>query len=103
MAEVTAIQILMKQPAEVRKYSMDFSNLMAADETISGITSVTSARRGGDGDNDLVITDENIVDQTVEMWIAGGTDRQAYIIEVIITTSAGQTLEGDGTLQIKDR
>ena len=102
-SEVIATQILVKQPSEVRSYSMDFSNLMITDETITSIVSVTSARRGGSGDTDLVITDEAISGQTITMTIAGGLDRQAYIIEVIINTSSGQTLEGDGVLQVKDR
>jgi len=102
-SEVMAPNSLTKQPSEVRSYTMDFSNLMITGETITSIVSVTSSRIGGDGASELIITDKVIDGQTITMTIASGLNRQKYITEVIIMTSAGQTLEGDGMLQVKDR
>lgn len=99
---VTAPQLLSKQPSEKRKYSMSFANLMDSDETISSITSVTSEKRG-EGSSDLVITNTAINGQTIEMWIEGGTNRKTYRIEVKISTSGGQELEGDGMLKVKEK
>lgn len=91
---------LIKQASEIRTYSMDFANLMASDETIS-TKSVTSELRGG-GITDLTITSETISGQIITMVIAGGTKANTYRIEVIITTSGGSTLEGDGLLKISN-
>ena len=92
---------LCQQASEVRQYTMDFSNLMASDETISSITSASSELRGT-GTTDLTISSETISGQTVTMWIEGGTKAQSYRIEVIIVTSGSQTLEGDGLLKISN-
>jgi len=99
---VTAPEYVEKQSGETRTYTMDFSNLMASDETIASITSVTSELRGG-GTTDLTITGEAISSQTVTMKIAGGTDRKVYRIEVTIVTSGTQILIGDGMLRIMDK
>lgn len=97
-----APQKLEKQDSEKRYYSMDFSNLMASGETISSITLITSEDRDGGSTSDLVIGGEQIAGQTIEMWISGGTKFHVYRVEVNITTSAGQILQGDGLLEILD-
>ena len=102
MASVTAPQHLIKQPSETRTYTMDFANLMSTGETISSIDSVTSELRGG-GSSNLTLSNETISSQTVTLDISGGTHCKVYVVEVQITTSNGQKLEGDGTLRISDR
>jgi hypothetical protein len=81
---------------------MDFSALMEESETITEITSITSETRGG-GTSDLLIDDSQINGQTVEMYIAGGTDYKVYRIEVLIATSKPEILQGDGLLKITDK
>ena len=100
---VTASEILCKQPDEKRMYSMDFSNLMTTAETIASIDATTQTYRSRETTTDLTITSTAISGQTVTMWIAGGVHRQTYIVEVTITTSAGQILVGDGLLRITER
>ena len=56
---LTADQRLCKQPAENRKFEMDFTNVLAAGESISSITSITSEKVGG-YTSDLSITSETI-------------------------------------------
>ena len=99
---VTAAQHLEKQPSEVRTYTMNFGNLMATGETISTIASVTSELRGG-GSSNLVLASETISGQTVTLVISGGTHGRTYRVEIKITTSNGQTLEGDGILKVLDK
>jgi hypothetical protein len=101
MPQSLAPENLCKQAAEKRQYAMNFANLMATAETISSISSVTSELRG-EGTTDLTISSTAISGQTVVMWIAGGTKAHAYRIEVIITTSGGQILEGDGILKVSN-
>lgn len=102
MINTSAPEYLIKAPSERRYYTMDFSNLMTTEETITLIDSITSEKRGG-GISDLLIADSGIVGQTVGMWIQNGTDFQTYRVEVQITTSAGQVLQGDGLLRVSDK
>jgi len=99
---VTAPTSITKQPSETRRYSMSFTNLMATSETISNLRSVTSELRGG-GTSDLGIAGTGISGQTIYMNVSSGTHAQVYAIEVQITTSSGQLLEGDGILKVEDR
>jgi len=100
MSKVTAPQRLIKQPSENRQYSMDFSNVLSAGETIS--TQVVTSQLACGDSSDLTITGEAISGQTVTCWIAGGTHGNVYRVEFVITTSTSQTVEGDGILYVKD-
>jgi hypothetical protein len=102
MLTTSAPEYLVKAPSERRYYTMDFSNLMDTGETITRIDSITSEKRGG-ATSDLLIADSGIVDQTVGMWIQNGTNFQTYRVEVQISTSAGQVLQGDGLLKVSDK
>jgi len=100
MASPTAPTILYKQPSETRTYTMDFTNLLGT-AIISSVTSVTSELRGG-GISTLVLGSSSIVgsDKKVQFTVAGGVHKNTYRIEVIITTSDSQILEGDGLLTV---
>ena len=101
MSCVTATSIFTKQPSETRSYSMDFSNLLTSTETIN--TPVATSEERGGGTSDLTISSVVVSGQTVTMTISGGTHAKTYRIEVTISTSGSQTLEGDAMLRIRDR
>lgn len=98
----TSSNYLIKAPSERRYYTMDFSNLMDTSETITGIRSIVSEKRGG-GVSDLTIEDSGIVGQTIGMWIGSGTNYQTYRVEVEIGTSTTAILQGDGLLKVTDK
>lgn len=102
MPEVVANELLLKDPDEKRFYSLDFSALMASDETISTISEFSSLVIGGET-SDLTLTSSAISGQTVTFWVASGTNAKTYRIKVKITTSAGQILVGYGTLKVTNR
>ena len=98
---------LCKQPAEVRKFQMEFYNALAANETLSTISSINYETLDGVSSG-LLITQSGIAtgvgpDSLVEMVIANGSDGETYRIEVLVTTSDSQTLEGDGILFVSDK
>ena len=103
---VTANQRLCKQPSEVRKFEMDFTSVLGSSENISAIQSINSEKVGG-YTTDLVIGSTGLVSApptgTVQMYIESGTLGSTYRIEVLVTTDASQTLEGDGILYITDQ
>jgi hypothetical protein len=105
MSNVTASQRLLKQPAEVRKFSMDFANVLETGETLStsGIyPSVTSQTVDGNT-SDLTIYNTAINGTKIEFWISEGTDGRSYRVEVQVLTSGEQIIEGDGILRVTDR
>jgi len=101
MASSLSSNNLLKQAGERLTFTMDFANLLASDETITVINSITSELRGG-GTSNLVITSGTISGQTITMIISGGTRAKTYRVEVTITSSGGSTIEGDGLLRISN-
>ena len=103
MSGVTAPETLCKQPAEKRRFQMKFGNLLASGETISTITSVTSAKIGG-GTSDLTISGSSIDSgsKDISFWIEAGTEGR-FRIEVLVVTSSTAILEGDGILKNSDK
>jgi len=106
---VTANEELCKQPAEKRKFGMEFANLLtvSATEEISVLDSITSEKIDG-STSDLTITMTGLEDGTktnskATFWIEGGTTGNKYRMEVQVTTTDGQILEGDGLLFVSDR
>ncbi len=99
---VTAPEILVKQPSEVRQYTMDFTALLSGAEVISSISSIGSTLRGG-GSSDLTVYNEVKTDDSVVFWVSGGTNNSTYRIEIIVITDASQTIEGDGLLSVRDK
>lgn len=98
---------LCKQPAEIRKFQMEFFNALDTNETLSSIDSVDYETLDGVSSG-LLITSTAInsgagPNSLVEMVIANGVDGETYRIEVLVTTSQSQTLEGDGILFVSDK
>ena len=102
MANITAKQRLCKQPAEKRKFSMEFAQLLADSEVITSIASVTSETING-GSSDLTITGTTINGSKIEMFIEDGTSGQTYRVEITVNTNGSQILQGDGILYVSDR
>ncbi len=76
---------------------MDFSALLAPGENISGVTSVTASPNG------LTLSGSaTISGLTANQRIAGGTNGTTYKVTFVITTSLGNTLEGEGYLKVED-
>ena len=101
---MTADQRLCKQPAENRKFEMDFTNVLGSSEAITSITSIESEKVGGYA-SDLSITNQAIESgsKKVSMFIADGTLGNTYRVEVLVATDASQTIEGDGVLYVTDQ
>ena len=101
---LTANQRLCKQPAETRQFSMDFTSILAAGESITLISSLSSEKVGGYA-TDLSITSSGISSdaKSVTMYIASGTLGSTYRVEVLVNTDSSQIIEGDGTLYVTDQ
>jgi len=94
---------LCKQPSENLKFRMKFASRLDSSETIYSISSITSETRAGET-SDLSISDSGIESGTsINFWIASGTSGESYRVEVKVVTTASQTMEGDGILQVRDK
>lgn len=92
-----SVPSLIKQPSESRLFAMDFSANLAAGESLASVVSVTVDKAG------LTITDPPTYGGTkAQQRISGGTAETRYKVTFVVTTSAGNTLEGEGILQVMD-
>ena len=80
---------MQKTQAEIKSYSVDYSDLLAAGETISTSAWVR--------DKDLVLTVNSPAatktNTTTTVWLASGTTGETYTVTNTITTSGGKTLQ----------
>lgn len=97
--EFTAPQLLVKQPGETRKLSMDFSNWVSATSVTLSSPVVDSDMVGGDT-SDLIISTISVSGKKVFFYVSGGTHAKNYNFQVTVTTSDGEILQGDGMLRV---
>lgn len=96
----TGLPLLEKQPAETRRFYMDFGEKLRG-RTIASIVSLSIAGLGRiTGAAALTPGAQTITGDSVTFTIAGGTSGEVYKITVLITDSDGNTLEGDGALLV---
>lgn len=91
------IPTLIKQPTESRLYTMEFASNMEESETITAVSSVTATPSGltlsgGAGFNGTRATQR----------ISGGVAGTRYKVTFVVTTSNGNTLEGEGYLRVTE-
>lgn len=91
-----ALTVLDKQPAESKIFQMDFSANMAEAETVASVTSVVATPSG------LTIGTPAPSGKTAQVRISSGTTGARYKVTFTVQTSAGNTLEGDGYLNVKN-
>lgn len=84
-----------KDPAAVLDWAWDWSEWLAASETIT--TSVVTVPEG--------ITLDSKVDAPtrVTAWLSGGTARTTYLVACKITTDQGRTDERTYSIEVTDR
>lgn len=97
------LQSTEKQVAEAVLVQFDFSADMAADETIATISSVVSENQNLVGGSANLSTGSNTISgQVAQSLFSGGTNLEKYKLTCTVTTSAGQTLETEGFMQVRN-
>lgn len=89
-------QTLIKQPSESRLYTMEFAANLASGETLTSVSSVTASPSG----LDLSAT-PSVSGTKAQQRIASGTAGVQYKVTFVVVTSAGNTLEGEGYLTVR--
>lgn len=89
------MSVLIKQPSESRVYAVNFRNLLAPGDSIDDVTSVSASPAA-----ELTIGTPVIASPRVKFRIEDGNVGTSYKITVVVTTTNGDTLEGDGDLEV---
>ena len=94
-----AIPTVIKQPSESRLYTMEFAALLGSGETLSTVVSVTVDKATTPV---LAISGQVVSGSQLQFRLAGGLNGTKYKVTGVVTTSAGNTLEGEGIVQLED-
>jgi hypothetical protein len=89
--------VLIKQPSESRVYAVNFRNLLATGDSITAVTSVTASPTA-----ELTFGTAVISSPRVKFRVEDGVAGTSYKITVVVTTTSGDTLKGDGDLEVSD-
>jgi methionine-rich copper-binding protein CopC len=103
---MTLLDRFIKQPAEIKKYQIDYSEWLADGETVdSVVTAVTVLNPAADdvGEPTMSIGTNQIVGGTVyEYYVSSGTDGKRYKVTFQASTSDSQTVESEIEFKVKD-
>lgn len=95
-----------KQPAEIKKYQIDYSEWLATGETVTSVvTAVTLLNPAADdvGEPTLTVGTTQIVGGTVyEYYMSSGTDGKRYKVTFQASTSDSQTVESEIEFKVTD-
>lgn len=94
-----AIPSVIKQPSESRQYTMEFAALLGVGETLSTVTSVLVDKVTSPV---LAVSATAVAGTQCTFRLAGGLGGTKYKVTAIVTTSGGNTLEGEGVVQLED-
>ena len=95
-----------KQPADIKKYQVDYSEWLATGETVlSVVTAVTILNPASNdvGEPTMTIGTTQVVGGTVfEYYVSLGTDGKRYKVTFQATTSDSQVVESEVEFKVTD-
>lgn len=91
-----AVEVHEKTPDEVRTVTMEFAADIDKDDTISGVTSVVITPTG-----ELTQTNA-FLGTVVNLILSAGVKGKSYIVDVIATTTKGETVAGSGEVVVDE-
>lgn len=97
--------LMSKQPSEIRDASLDFAPDLLVGETLTTVTEhkATNLDTGADATSTIFATPAPQASGTVVVfWVKAGAHGERYRLTFKVTTSRGQTLEGDLQLNVTD-
>lgn len=94
-----ATPTVIKQPSESRLYTMEFAALLGSGETLSSVVSVNVDKTTA---SPLLISGQAVNGTALTFRLTGGLAGTRYKVTGIVTTSGGNTIEGEGIVQLED-
>ena len=96
----------LKQPAEVKKYQIDYSEWLATGQTITVVTptiTLINPASGDVGEPTLSIGTTSIIGGTLyEYFVSVGTDKKRYKVTFLADTSDVQKQESEIEFKVND-
>lgn len=86
-----------KTPDEIRIINMEFAADIDKDDTISGVTSTTITPSG-----ELTAGSPTFNGTIVQLTLSNGVKGKSYIVDVIATTTKGETVAGSGKVEVDE-
>jgi hypothetical protein len=103
---MTLLDRFIKQPSEIKKYQIDYSEWLATGETVSSVvTAVTLLNPASQdvGEPTLTVGTTQVVGGTVfEYYISSGTDGKRYKVTFQASTTDSQTVESEIEFKVSD-
>ena len=90
---------LIKQPSESRLYSLDFAALLEEDEVLTAANSVAIDKTTA---SPLVAGTPAVSGVIAQVRLTGGLAGTIYKVTIVVTTSDGNTLEGEAYVNVED-
>lgn len=96
--------VVTKQPSETFAYTFDFTDRIGDSAVaLSSIVALTATASGLVSGSAAVTKSGEIIDgQGVNVWLAGGTQDEDYVLLCKVTADNGETYELDGILRVLD-
>jgi len=95
-----------KQPLEIKKYQIDYSEWLATGETVNGVATqveLLNPASGDVGEPTLTVGTTQVVGGTVfEYYMSSGTDGKRYKVTFLATTTDTQTVESEIEFKVND-
>lgn len=103
---MTLLDRFIKQPAEIKKYQIDYSEWLATGVTVTSVvTAVTLLNPASEdvGEPTLTIGTTQIIGGTVyEYYVSLGTDGKRYKVTFQASTDDSQTVESEIEFKVSD-
>jgi hypothetical protein len=103
---MTLLDRFIKQPADIKKYQIDYSEWLATGETVDSVVTAVTLLNPADGDvgePTMTIGTTQIVGGNVfEYYVSLGTDGKRYKVTFQASTSDSQTVESEVEFKVRD-
>lgn len=94
---------LIKQPWERRRIKVDFSNALAAGDTVASISGVTAWEDSTERTSTVIHGSPTVSGNEVFLYLTDGVDGTTYNIRIRVLTSNGDQIEEDLDLVVREK
>jgi len=104
---MTLLDRFIKQPAEIKKYQIDYSEWLATGETVTSVVTAVTLLNPADGDvgEPTLTIGTTAIDPggtLYDYYVSLGTDGKRYKVTFQASTSDTQTVESEIEFKVRD-
>jgi hypothetical protein len=98
----SGLPVCVKQPGESRLFRMYFTDLLVNAQVTSVTSVVAVSQNKVSGSSSVTVGTNTFGPDYVDVRLSAGTDLENYKITAVVVDTAGNTLEGDGVLYVRN-